>query len=51
MVSETIEAAARADDSDDQLERDDKTVTELIVALVTQGFFDGHTQSMFGCRQ
>ena len=30
--------------------RDDELVTDLIVSLVTQGFFDGHTQNMFGGR-
>lgn len=27
--------------------RDDELVTDLIVTLVTQGFFDGHPQTMF----
>lgn len=34
-----------------RLQRDDELVTDLIVTLVTQGFFDGHAQSMFGGRQ
>jgi hypothetical protein len=32
------------------LVRDDALVADLIVTLVTQGFFDGHAQSMFGSR-
>lgn len=31
-----------------RLLRDDELVTDLIVTLVTQGFFDGHPQTMFG---
>lgn len=34
-----------------RLLRDDELVTDLIVSLVTQGFFNGHAQSMFGGRQ
>lgn len=34
-----------------RLQRDDELVTDLIVTLVTQGFFDGHAQGMFGGRQ
>lgn len=29
-----------------RLHRDDELVTDLIVALVTQGFFDGHAQGL-----
>lgn len=33
-----------------RLLRDDELVTDLIVTLVTQGFFDGHSQNLFGGR-
>lgn len=33
-----------------QLRRDDELVTDLLVTLVTQGFFDGHAQGLFGSR-
>jgi hypothetical protein len=31
-----------------RLLRDDELVTDLIVTLVTQGFFDGNAQNLFG---
>lgn len=34
-----------------RLLRDDSLVADLIVTLVTQGFFNGHAQGMFGSRQ